>query len=159
VAQMLKNKLGERVLVEAFANSLKDICARHFGYKGVKDQEDRDILIRIGTDIARKNNPDIWVNIINEIIWAFRTEYDYFVISDCRFINECTVLQDNGYSVISVKIERPNFDNGLSIDQKNHLSESSMNDYEFDYIIINDGTLEDLERKVDKFIKTEVLNV
>jgi hypothetical protein len=149
---MLKDKLGENKVMElAFADYLKYLAAKYYGFSGDK-QKDRGILQKIGTEIARNNNPDIWVNVINEVIWAFRTEYEYFIVSDCRFENEITVLQDL-YNTISVKVERPNFDNGLTEEQKTHPSENALKDWEFDYLIVNDGTLDNLGKEVDKLIK------
>ena len=55
-----------------------------------------------------------------------------------------------------IRIERPNFDNGLTDQQKNHLSEIDMDHYKFDKIIINNGTLENLKEKIKQAFQIEV---
>ena len=50
--------------------------------------------------------------------------------------------------MVAIHIERPNFDNGLTEEQKNHPSEKDLDDYDkYDYRIINDGTLEELKKR------------
>ena len=41
-------------------------------------------------------------------------------------------------------VNRP-IENDLTEEQRKHSSENAMNDYDFDFYIENDGTLEDLE--------------
>ena len=46
--------------------------------------------------------------------------------------------------MITVRIERPNYDNGLTEEQKNHPSETELDGFCFDHIIENSGTIGDL---------------
>jgi hypothetical protein len=55
-----------------------------------------------------------------------------------------------------VRVERPNFDNGLTEAQKNHPSEVDMDNYPFDYKILNEGTLEDLRQEIYNFMGTQL---
>ena len=48
----------------------------------------------------------------------------------------------------------PNFDNGLTKEQQKSLTESALDNYtNYDYSIINDGTLENLNEKIIKMLK------
>ena len=50
-----------------------------------------------------------------------------------------------------------NFDNGLTEEQKRHVSETEMSTFpEYDYIIINDGSLDDLREKIKHAFQLEV---
>lgn len=85
-------------------------------------------------------------------------DFDYFIVPDFRYLNEFSVINSEFTDkVITIKIERPNFDNGLTELQKQHTSETSLNDFVFDYLIYNDGTLKNLNTKVDKFINDFLL--
>jgi hypothetical protein len=55
-----------------------------------------------------------------------------------------------------VRVERPNFDNGLTEAQKNHPSEVDMDNYPFDYKILNEGTLEEFKQEVYNFMGTQL---
>ena len=50
---------------------------------------------------------------------------------------------------------RPDFDNGLTEAQKNHPSEVDMDNYNFDAIVYNKGSLEDLKTELLNFINTK----
>ncbi len=72
------------------------------------------------------------------------------------FPDECDKMKDN-FDSISVRITRFNpdgssFDNGLTDEQKSHISEIALNDYPFDYYISN-LNLESFEDEVKNFYK------
>ena len=133
---------GKRVVILHFADYLKYVCKEYFNWNGIKDEEGRTILQKIGTDLARENNPNIWVNVIKEFILAFETEFDYFLVPDCRFPNEINLLKVKYYSTYSVIVKRTNFDNGLTELQKSHPSETALNNYRFDIMILNEEGLD-----------------
>ena len=155
-ALMLKARLeavGDKVLVLHYADLLKFYCKNYFGWNGDKDFIGRTLLQRIGTDIVRSKDPDYWVKEVSNFIVMFKDEFDYFIIPDCRFPNEFEYLSNQGFKVISVRIERPQHENKLTEEQRKHRSEVSLDHYFHDYIIMNNGSLEELEEKVYKFIK------
>ena len=54
-----------------------------------------------------------------------------------------------------IRIVRSNFDNGLSIAQKQHPSETALDNFEFDTVIYNNGSLNELRQALYKYISTE----
>lgn len=80
--------------------------------------------------------------------------FDVITISDARFKVEIDTLKENFDDVVAIKVVRPNFDNGLTSDEKNHSTEVDLDDYnKFDYEIINDGSIEDLNKKIEDLMK------
>lgn len=154
-AIMIKEELelrGERVLICHYADLLKYICKTFFDWDGKKDDKGRTLLQYVGTDVIRNKNhaPNYWVGFIVDLLWMFYDEWDYIIIPDTRFENEIHKMSDGfGKSIVStIRINRPNFDSGLSQEQLNHPSECALDDYKFDYYIENNGTLDDLKLKV-----------
>ena len=64
----------------------------------------------------------------------FEGEWDYVLIPDCRYPVEIATMERT-FDTTIVRVERPNFDNGLTEAQKNHPSEVDMDNYPFDYKI------------------------
>ncbi len=89
----------------------------------------------VGTEIGRNSDKDIWVKRLLNDIKIFGKDYDYILIDDVRFPNEIELPIEYGFCVKSITVERSCFDNGLTPEQKNHLSETSLDDYKFDYSI------------------------
>ena len=77
------------------------------------------------------------------------------LIPDCRYKNEALGFLDFNYK--NIRIERPTFDNGLTPEQKLHISETEMSTFsEYDKVIINNGSLDDLREKVKQAFQLEV---
>ena len=54
----------------------------------------------------------------------------------------------------TIHIIRPNFESDLSDKARKHRTETGLDDYkEFDYIIYNDGTLDDFREKIYKLME------
>jgi hypothetical protein len=131
---------GKKVLITHYADLLKYECKTFFDWNGIKDDEGRTILQHVGTDVIRKQNPNYWVNFLCEFLSMFQDEWDYVLIPDCRFQNEITKMQ-TWFDTYSLRINRIDFESNLTEDQKNHISETALDDYDFDYVI---NTVSDL---------------
>lgn len=81
-----------------------------------------------------------------------------WIITDCRFPNEVEAVKIRGGVIVRVNRKRYVDYNGQMIEAFDvHPSETALDDYTFDYVIDNNGTLEELEKKV-KLIYHDVLN-
>lgn len=107
----------------------------------------RLFLQLLGTDAGRNIiHPNIWVN-------AFWSDYNpennsKWIITDCRFPNEAQSVKDRGGIIIRTERDNPN--------QSDHPSETGLDDYqEFDYIIDNNGSIEELVGEVAEILINE----
>lgn len=148
----LLEKQKKKVLIIHYADNLKLFAKNYFGWSGQKDQKGRELLQWLGTDVVRKNYEDTWVDMIVALLKGIKTLYDYVIIPDVRFPNEIDKMCDN-FNCITVRVIRPNFDNGLTEEQKKHPSETALDNYPMEYELINDGDLEKLLDTTRTFIK------
>lgn len=149
-AEIIKEILAERgykVLITHYADLLKFICKNFFGWNGEKDEAGRTLLQFVGTDCIRAQNPDYWVDFVANLIKMFPGKWDYVIIPDVRFPNEIARVRDAGFSATHVRIVRPGFESQLTEEQKNHPSETSLNDAESDFYIRN-TTMESLRNQL-----------
>ena len=149
-ALILKGKYeaeGKRVLITHYADLLKYICKTFFNWNGEKDDYGRTLLQQVGTNIVGAKEPDFWVNFIISILKFFDNTWDIVIIPDCRYVNEIEGMKKH-FDTVVLRIVRPNFDNGLSEAQKQHPSEVSLDDFIFDAVIQNTGSLDDLKNKL-----------
>lgn len=108
-----------------------------------KLNEVRELLQRIGTEGGRE--------ILGENVWVDGTlngidpHGDNWVVTDVRFPNEAAAIKGRGGFVW--RVERPD-----TKPVNGHPSETALDDYPFDAVIENNGTLEDLYRRVDEFL-------
>ena len=125
----------------------------------------RELLQLLGTEIMRdKVHPNVWVNALfadyhatlnkgmdesfNEQFLTGRSEIHYkipkWIITDMRFPNELEAVKAK--DGITIRVNRINRWNKLQ--DIEHASETALDNAKFDYVIDNDGTIEDLIKKV-----------
>lgn len=108
-----------------------------FGYNEMKFiyPEARRFLQRLGTEFGRRQVSDtFWV----DQAMARIKPGENVVITDCRFANEATAIKARGG--IIVRIERPGFG-----PVSEHPSETELDAWHFDQVIVNDVGLDGLE--------------
>ena len=70
--------IGKRVVILHFADYLKYVCKEYFNWDGVKNEVGRTILQKVGTDLARNNYPDIWVNVVSNFTQLSSANIKFF---------------------------------------------------------------------------------
>ena len=139
-----------------FAKPLKEACKHLFQltYHQIAEKEKviepwgispRTMYQKIGTDICRSIDPNIWVK--NAQMFVNQNQHRNIVITDCRFSNEALWIRNQ--CGIVIHIER----NNEPIVESKHTSENSMVESDYDYSIENTETKEDLYKKIDIFME------
>ena len=150
--EKLLKKKDKKILVIHYADNLKLFAKNHLEWNGQKDEYGRKLLQWFGTDVVRKNYQDTWVDMEVALLKGIKTLYDYVIIPDVRFSNEIYKMSDN-FDCITVRVQRPNFNNGLTEEQKNHPSEIALKNFPMEYELINDENLDKLLETVKTFLK------
>lgn len=113
----------------------------------------RKALQMIGTDLFRIHfNNDIWINIIENKIGAMlkNNPNTNIVISDCRFTNEFSLIKQFSDSHIIMILR----ENNNSINKLYHSSETEWINYNFDVILQNDNSIEDLKTNLKSLLSS-----
>jgi hypothetical protein len=139
---------------------------------GIPHLTPRYILQQWGTEVCRKNfHDDIWIASLEN---KLRASTDDIVISDCRFPNEIAAIKKAGGIVVrvvrgpepewydaAVSLNRgPNGNStwalsGRRLEQLGvHASETSWVGTQFDVVLDNNGTLDDLYQQVKKLVSS-----
>ena len=176
VADRLAEKHGFRK--DSFAKSLKDAVSSMFNWdremlegktdssRHWREQPDkfwserfgkpvtpRWVLQHFGTEVMRQNMHDaIWID-------SCMARYDGkpTVIADTRFENEIKTIREMGGKIVLVKRGPDpewftNYVEGNIIPENIHSSEYAWAKSEYDHLIENNGTKEDLYKRVDQLI-------
>lgn len=143
--------------VIAFADELKRI-AMNLGWDRKKDEKGRKFLIDLGL-AARNYDLDIWA----KTLWNGIDDFaDFIFVDDWRFINEYEFFNQlakdpaNSLQLFLIRIESPEREALKGSKLYNDESEIGLDNFDkslYNYIIVNDGTLEDLYNKALDVIK------
>jgi hypothetical protein len=115
-----------------------------YGYtEAKKHPEVRKLLQRFGTEVGRNMfGEDFWVGQIARRIDTLMEGGKAVTITGIRYPNELDMIED--FDGAAVWVTRP----GLTV-QSGHTSEGSLDPVQFQYELVNDGSLEDLGVKVE----------
>ena len=150
-AEIIKDNLeakGYKVLITHYADLLKFICKNFFGWNGEKDDAGRTLLQQVGTNCIRAQDTDYWVDFVANLVRMFPNKWDFVIVGDVRFPNEIDRIADAGFPATHVRVVRPDFESQLTEEQKNHPSETALNDVEPDFLIRN-TTINDLKEQLE----------
>ena len=144
--EMLEGKTDES---RAWREKPDVFWSKRFG----KDVTPRWVLQYFGTEVMRQGMHDsIWID-------SCMARYDGkpTVIADTRFENEIKIIREMGGSILLVKRGQDpdwftDYVEGNVVPKNVHLSEYAWAKSEYDHLITNDGTLEDLHSKIDDLI-------
>lgn len=108
----------------------------------------RQALIDLGNDFGRANKPDIWLrNFDYSFNKMVRRKTDIVVVTDVRFRNEFNHLKTLGF--FQTRLWRDEY---VKIDDESETNQDSIKDDEFDFIIHNNGTIDDLKCSVSRLV-------
>ena len=166
---------------DSFAKSLKDAVSSMFNWdremlegktdesRAWREQPDafwskqmgkevtpRWVLQHFGTEVMRQGMHDaIWVD-------SCMARYDGkpTVIADTRFENEIKTIREMGGTILLVKRGQDpewftDYVEGNVVPKNVHSSEYAWAKSEYDHLITNDGTLEELHQKIDDLIVSD----
>lgn len=108
------------------------------------------MLQKVGTDALRAHfDVDVWVK-------ATLSDYvptKHIVLPDTRFPNEAQYIRDKGGILVKITGD-PSGQGAESTRDKTHASETALDDWtDWDYQILNNGTLLDLKRHVGNILR------
>lgn len=149
-----------------FADAVKDQCHRLYGWAGVQDRHFYDEpenahLREVSLPLLEMSPRDCWIGYANRVrdfregTWRdyllHTTTADFLVIKDMRFPKELRQIQELGGHCI--KVERP------SVIRTGDEADDALLGYKgWDATIVNDGSLQDLNRKVIHILETLCLS-
>lgn len=130
----------------------------------------RWVLQYWGTEVCRKAfHDDIWIASLEN---KLRNSKDHVVISDCRFPNEIQSIRNAGGKIVWVQRgDLPDwYETAVSANQgsnvavqslkmmKIHASETAWIGTKFDHILDNNGSIDDLYKKISETIRSPQLD-
>lgn len=106
----------------------------------------RQLLQELGTDAMRMGlHPNVWVNALLADYNPPKMSQDFpskWLVTDVRFENEAQAIKERGGVLLRVNRD---------VETGTHPSETSLDEYKFDYTISNKGSMEDLVIAVRAF--------
>jgi len=143
--EYLKEELkdyGYKPCVMHITEPLYAYARNYFNWNGNEEEKPREFLQKMGIEIIRNkmDKKDFLLNRLYEDIEILKNFFDTFIIVDARLIREFTHISAKYPDVVTIKLERKNYNDYLTEEEKKHITEIEIDTYDnFDYIIENRG--------------------
>lgn len=144
----------KKTIIISFGHYIKDYAKRISDWDGNEYTKPRELLQQLGIEIIKNKIDDkLFIRRIVEDISVFSYFYDIIIVNDVRLVDEIETLKEKYKDITSIRINRNNFDNKLTDNQKKHITEIDLDNYEkFDYYVENESKV-DLKNKIEEILK------
>lgn len=148
---------NKKSIILQISTPLKFYASKALDWDGSEESKPRKFLQHLGIDIIRKNMGEKFlINRLIDDIKVLSEFCDVIIVSDVRMPIEFEEIKKSFNNVKNVFVDRINYDNNLFNNESKHITETALDSFNnYDYVIKNDGTLEDLEKKVVTILKEE----
>lgn len=162
-AEIIDNQImlkGLKVVNLQISSYIKMYASKISGWDGSEDTKPRTLLQELGTSIIReKIDNEFFIKRLIGDIEVYSYYFDAITISDGRLPEELDGIYNAFDNVYRINIVRPNYDNHLNAKELKHRTEVGLDNYDnYEYKIVNDGSLEDLSNKIRKIVDEVIKN-
>ena len=148
---------GYKPCVMHITDPLYGYARNYFDWNESEEEKPREFLQKMGIEIIRDKmgKKDFLLRRLYEDIEILSNFFDVFIITDARLIHEFEDIRKHFAEVITIKLERYDYDDELTDSEKSHITEKEIDNYDkFDYVIKN-RTLDQLKTSALEIIKNE----
>ena len=149
---------GKKVIYSRAGKYIRYYAIEMTGWDGSEETKPRDLLQELGTEVIRNklNKKEMFIQRQLDDIEIYSYFYDAIIVPDIRLPRDIDSVKEKFDNVVTIEVNRINFDSSLTGNQKKHITETAMDNYkDFDYIVTND-TLEKLEEDIYKIYREVV---
>lgn len=152
---------GKKVIIIHFADMVKEFAKLYYNWNEEKDVAGRHLLQYVGTTVVRKAFPNYWAELVAKFLAAenLTGSFDIALIPDLRFLNEYKIVKKYNKDCYTIRINKIDEDGEYILSpiltdlQNNHPSECELDDFSFDIMVNNNGTLDDLKNAAHEIIE------
>lgn len=156
VALAIKKAYSDKKVINlSYGSYIKEFARNISDWDGSDETKPRELLQHLGTEIIRNQiDKDFFIKRLCNDIRVYSYYFDVITISDARFPDEVIMPKKMFDDVIAIKVVRDNFETSLSSKEQNHSTETALDEFDdYDYVIENNGSIEELDKKVFKIVK------
>jgi len=115
-------------------------------FKDAEPLSVRQLLIDLGNDFGRKYQSDLWIrNLEHRVNKLSKGSTEVVVVTDCRFRNEFDYLKGAGF--YQIRLLR---DSHTKINDVSETNQDGILDSEFNFVVYNNSTMNDLIKEANK---------
>ena len=147
---------GHKPCVMHITDPLYGYARNYFDWDENEDKP-REFLQKMGIEIIKEKmgKKTFLIDRLFEDIEILENFFDTFIITDARLVDEFDAISSKYMDVVIIKLERDNYDDRLSEEEKEHITEKEIDYYkDYDYVIKN-TSLKKLKEAAVEIVRAE----
>ena len=148
---------GHNACILHITTPLYEYARNYFSWNGNMAEKPREFLQEMGIEVIQKQlgKKYFLLDRLCEDVDILKNFFDVFIITDGRLLFEFEELKRRFPSIKIIHVIRDNYENELTEQEKQHVTETEMEDYtDYDYIVRNTSK-ERLYSEADKIMGVE----
>ena len=148
---------GHNACILHITTPVYEYARNYFSWNGNMAEKPREFLQEMGIEVIQKQlgKKYFLLDRLCEDIDILKNFFDVFIITDGRLLFEFEELKRRFPSIKIIHVIRDNYENELTEQEKQHVTETEMEDYtDYDYIVRNTSK-ERLYSEADKIMGVE----
>lgn len=148
---------GDSACILHITTPLYEYAKNYFSWNGDMREKPREFLQEMGIEVIRNtlHKETFLIDRLCEDIDILKHYFDVFIITDGRLVSEFKLLKERYPNIKIIHVIRDNYDNKLTLKEKNHITETDMENYkDYDYVV-NNTTKDKLFKEADKIMDIE----
>ena len=148
---------GHNACILHITTPLYEYARNYFSWNGNMAEKPREFLQEMGIEVIQKQlgKKYFLLDRLCEDVDILKNFFDVFIITDGRLLFEFEELKRRFPSIKIIHVIRDNYENELTEQEKQHVTETEMDDYtDYDYIVRNTSK-ERLYSEADKIMGVE----
>lgn len=149
--------MGEDACILHITTPLYEYAKNYFSWDGDMKDKPREFLQEMGIEVIKNKlgKKFFLIDRLCEDIDILKHYFSVFIITDGRLVSEFNLLRERFPDIKIIHVIRDNYNNNLTDKEKNHITETDMENYkDYDYVIEN-TTKEHLFKEADKIMDDE----
>lgn len=150
-------KYGYKPCVMHLTEPLYSYARNYFDWNENTSEKPREFLQKMGIEIIKEklHKNYFLIDRTCEDIEILSNFFDVFIITDARLIMEFSEFKKRFDDVVTIKLEREDYDDLLDDEERKHITETEIDDYkDFDYVVKN-TSIDELRKEAISIIKNE----
>lgn len=151
MADIIEKYYSDKKCIQlSYAYYLKQYVKKITNWDGSEENKPRDLLQSLGIDLLKKIDQNLLIRRVIEDIKVYSYFYDVIIVTDARLIEEIEEPKKI-FNCITIRINKDS--NNLTEEQRKHITETNLDDYQnFDYVVENKD-IEDLKKQIINILK------
>lgn len=158
VAKYLQKEYQQKnkeVIISPYTKYLKRYIQEITGIPVTEKRKPRDLLQQISSKLIKEKlkQPNFFIRRQIEDIMIYSYFKDIIIVPDVRFPEEITAIKKQFPNVVSIQVNRKNYQSTLTKLQQQDITETALDHYQqFDYVIEN-TTKKELKQQIQTILK------